>query len=239
MPDGSLADPGKGTPQGGVISPLLANLFLHYAFDMWMQRKYPSILFERYADDIICHCTTEAQAKWLLERIVERMKECKLSLNMQKTWIVYCKDYRRKKDYPRVKFDFLGFSFQPRLVRSKKGYIFAWFTPAISAKATKAIRDKIRSWKVHLKTGWSLEDLSQMYNPVIRGWVNYYGSFYKSKLYSALMPFHMILVRWAMRKYKKFKGHQRRTSRWLLRIKKRSPHLFAHWQMSRYSMAGR
>ena len=236
--DGSLVNPEKGTPQGGVISPLLANLFLHYAFDMWMQRSCPSIPFERYADDIICHCKTEAQAEWLLKRITERMVGCGLSLNRQKTHIVYCKDGRRKRDYPRIKFDFLGFSFQPRIVRGKNDGIFLGFTPAISGKAAKAIRDEIRTWKVHKRSDKSLDELSSLYNSTIRGWVNYYGSFSKSKLQNALLPFHLILVKWAMRKYKKFKGHQRRTSRWLLRIKKRSPQLFAHWEMARNSVAG-
>jgi RNA-directed DNA polymerase len=238
MPDGSLVKPEKGTPQGGVISPLLANLFLHYAFDMWMYRNQPYIRFERYADDVICHCKSKTQAMWLLEQIVMRMAECKLELNLQKTQIVYCKDNRRKGSYPNVKFDFLGFSFQPRLVKADNGNIFVGFTPAISNKAAKSMRDEIRSWQSHLRTDKSLEDLSRMFNPVLRGWVNYYGSYFRSKLYRALMPFHMKLVKWAMRKYKRLKGHQRRASRWILRIRKRSRYLFAHWQLACRPMAG-
>jgi RNA-directed DNA polymerase len=238
MPDGSLVKPEKGTPQGGVISPLLANLFLHYAFDMWMQRNQPCIPFERYADDVICHCVSKTQAEWLLASIEKRLAECKLELNLQKTRIVYCKDDRRKGNYPGVKFDFLGFSFQPRLVEGPFVGVFVGFTPAISNKATKAIRDEIRRWRLHRRTRQSLEDFSRFYNPVIRGWVNYYGSFYKSKLYEVFNPLNLTLARWAMRKYKKLWGHQRRAGRWISKIRRRSPHLFAHWQLAPMSVAG-
>jgi RNA-directed DNA polymerase len=237
-PKGNVVDSGKGTPQGGVISPLLANLFLHYAFDFWMQRNQPHIQFERYADDVICHCSSHAEAKWLLMMVQKRMAECKLELNPEKTQIVYCKDDRRKGNYPRIKFDFLGFSFQPRVVKGVYSDFFVGFNPAISNKAAKAMRDKIRSWHLHLRSDKSLEDFSRMYNPILRGWVNYYGSYFRSRLYKALEPFHFILVKWAMRKYKKFKGHQRGASRWLLRIRKRSSYLFAHWQLARGGMAG-
>ena len=222
-----------------MISPLLSNLFLHYVFDLWMQRNYPSIPFERYADDVICHCKSEAQAKWLLGMIGRRMAECKLELNLEKTKIVYCKDGRRKRDYPNVRFDFLGFSFQPRSVKGPSGNLFVGFSPAISDKAAKAMRDVMRSWQIHLHSGKSIEDLSGMYNPIIRGWVNYYSRYYRSKLHQAFNPFNLMLAKWAMRKYKRFKGHQRRASRWLLMIRKREPNLFAHWQMVHRSMAGR
>jgi len=238
MPDGSLVKPEKGTPQGGVISPLLANLFLHYAFDMWMQRNRPCIPFERYADDVICHCVSKTQSEWLLASIEKRLAECKLELNLQKTRIVYCKDDRRKGNYPGVKFDFLGFSFQPRMVKGPYSGIFVGFTPSISNKATKAIRDEIRRWRLHRRTRQSLEDFSRFYNPVIRGWVNYYGSFYKSKLYEVFNPLNLTLARWAMRKYKKLWGHQRRAGSWISKIRRRSPHLFAHWQLAPMSVAG-
>lgn len=238
MPDGTLMKSEKGTPQGGVISPLLANLFLHYAFDLWMQRHQPHIPFERYADDVVCHCVSKAQAEWLLAAIEKRLAECKLELNLQKTKIVYCKDDRRKGKYSSVKFDFLGFTFQPRLVKGPYAGIFVGFTPAISNKATKAIRDEIRRWRLHRRTHQSLEDFSRMYNPIIRGWVNYYGSFYRSKLYDVFNPLNLTLARWAMRKYKKLRGHQRRAGRWILRLCKRSPHLFAHWQLNFECVAG-
>ena len=239
MPDGALVKSEKGTPQGGVVSPLLANLFLHYAFDLWMRTNQPHIPFERYADDVICHCKSKAQAEWLLASIEKRLAECKLELNLRKTQIVYCKDDRRKGRYPRVKFDFLGFTFQPRQVKVRNGDIFVGFNPAVSDKAAMAIRNEIRSWRLHLRSDRSLEDFSHMFNPILRGWVNYYGSYYKSKLYQALMPLNLIMAKWAMRKYKKLKGHQRRASRWILRIRKRSPYLFAHWALACKAAAGR
>lgn len=240
MPNGTLVNSCKGTPQGGVISPLLANLFLHYAFDKWMQRNHPYVQFERYADDVVCHCRSEAEAKRLLTLIVSRMAECKLELNLEKTHIVYCKDDRRRRNYPRVRFDFMGFSFQPRMVKgSRSGDIFVGFTPAISNKAAKAMRNEIRRWRIHLRSDNCLEDLSCIFNPILRGWVNYYGTYYRSILYQALVPLNLILVKWAMRKYKSLKGHQRRASRWIAKIRRRSPHLFAHWQMACKPVAGR
>jgi len=238
LQDGSLEERTKGTPQGSVISPLLANLFLHYAFDKWMQRNYSSIPFERYADDVICHCTSQSQARWLFGKVRDRLVECKLELNLEKTKIVYCKDEQRKGNYSNVKFDFLGFTFQPRSVKTSKGRLFVGFNPAISQKASKAMRDEIRSWRIQLHSDKSIEDLSRMVNPKLRGWVNYYGSFYRSLLYRNLRSFSVLLAKWAMRKYKRFKEHQRRASRWITRIRKRSPYLFAHWQMAARTLAG-
>jgi group II intron reverse transcriptase/maturase len=237
-PDGALVESEKGTPQGGVISPLLANLFLHYAFDLWMQRHQPHIPFERYADDVVCHCVSKAQAEWLLASIERRLAECKLELNLQKTRIVYCKDDRRKGKYSRVKFDFLGFTFQPRLVEGPYTGVFVGFNPAISNKAIKAIRNEVRRWRLHLRTPQSLEDLSRIHNPIIQGWVNYYGSYFRSKLYEVFNPLNLALARWAMRKYKRLRGHQRQAGRWISAIRRRSPHLFAHWQLAPMSMAG-
>jgi len=238
LPDGSLQKRDKGTPQGSVISPLLANLFLHYAFDLWMQRRCPSVPFERYADDVICHCKSKSQAEWLLDAISKRLAECKLELNHTKTKIVYCKDNRRKGEYPSVKFDFLGYSYQPRRVMGPKGNLFLGYTPAVSNKAAKAMRDVMRSWKIQLHSDKSLEDLSRIFNPIIRGWVNYYSRYQRSKLQEAFNPLNLMMAKWAMRKFKRFRGHQRRASRWLLAIRKRDPHLFAHWQMVRNPMAG-
>jgi group II intron reverse transcriptase/maturase len=236
--DGSLEERTKGTPQGSVISPLLANLFLHYAFDKWMQRNCSSIPFERYADDLICHCTSQSQARLLLGKVRDRLVECKLELNLEKTKTVYCKDEQRKGNYSNVKFDFLGFTFQPRSVKTSKGRLFVGFNPAMSQKAAKTMRDEICSWQIHLRSDKSIEDLSRMFNPKLRGWVNYYGSFYRSELYKNLRSFSVILAKWAMRKYKRFKEHQRRASKWVSRIRKRSPYLFAHWQISKRAVAG-
>ena len=175
LEDGSLIHRDKGTPQGGVISPLLANLFLHYAFDTWMQRQYPQIPFERYADDGICHCRSKAEAEGLRMAIERRFAECGLELNLQKTKIVYCKDDDRRGDYPEQKFDFLGYTFRPRRAKTRQGRFFVGFTPAISNKATKSICDAMRQWKLHRRTDKSLDELAQMINPVLRGWINYYG----------------------------------------------------------------
>jgi len=239
LQDDSVEERRKGTPQGSVISPLLANLFLHYAFDRWMQRNCPSIPFERYADDVICHCTSQSRARWLLEKVRNRLAECNLELNLEKTAIVYCKDKQRKGDYPKVKFDFLGFTFQPRLVETRNGRLFVGFNPGMSQRAAKKMRAEIRSWGLHLRSDKSIEDLSRMFNPKLRGWVNYYGSFYRSVLYKNLRCLSVILAKWAMRKYKRFKAHQRRAGRWVGRIQRRSPRLFAHWQMTSMAEAGR
>lgn len=230
--DGSLIHRDKGTPQGGVISPLLANLFLHYAFDTWMQRQYPQILFERYADDGICHCRSKTEAEGLQVAIERRFAECGLELNLQKTKIVYCKDSNRRGDYPEQKFDFLGYAFRPRIAKERSGQFFVSFIPAISNKASKSLRDTMRRWRLHRRTDKSLDELAQMFNPVLRGWINYYGSFYRSALYRTFQPLNNILAQWATRKYKRLKRHKRRACQWLQCIMHRQPSLFAHWRLS-------
>jgi len=230
--EGSLIHRDKGTPQGGVISPLLANLFLHYAFDTWMQRQYPQILFERYADDGICHCRSKTEAEGLQVAIERRFAECRLELNLQKTKIVYCKDSNRRGDYPEQKFDFLGYAFRPRIAKERSGQFFVSFIPAISNKASKSLRDTMRRWRLHRRTDKSLDELAQMLNPVLRGWINYYGSFYRSALYRTFQPLNNILAQWATRKYKRLKRHKRRACQWLQCIMHRQPSLFAHWRLS-------
>jgi len=232
LEDGSLVHRDKGTPQGGVISPLLANLFLHYAFDTWMQRQYPQIPFERYADDGICHCRSKAEAEGLRVAIERRFAECGLELNLQKTRIIYCKNDNQRGDYPEQKFDFLGYTFRPRRARSHQGTYFVGFIPAISNKATKSICDTMRRWKLHRRSDKSLDELAQRINPVLRGWINYYGHFYKSALYRTFQHLNNILARWASRKYKKLRGHKRRAFLWLQNRVHRQPRLFAHWQLS-------
>ena len=177
--DGTFVSRGKGSPQGSVISPLLANLFLHYAFDEWMRRNYRNIPFERYADDILVHCVSEKQALWLKSVIEKRLNQCGLELHPDKTRIVYCKSSSRKGNYPNEKFDFLGYTFRPRLSKNRQGEFFVGFLPAVSAEAAKAIRRTIRGWRIHRMTDKSIFDLSRMFNPIIRGWVNYYGRYYK------------------------------------------------------------
>ncbi|MGA9110910.1 MAG: group II intron reverse transcriptase/maturase [Smithella sp.] len=232
LADSSLINRAKGTPQGGVVSPLLANLFLHYAFDLWMKRQYPQIPFERYADDGICHCRSRAEAEMLRVAMEKRFAECGLELNLQKTRIVYCKEDGRRGNYPEQKFDFLGFTFQPRRAKNRKGKLFVGFMPAISNKAKKSICENMRRWKMHRQTDKSLDDLARVVNPVLRGWINYYGSYYKSALYRVFQPLNNILVRWASRKYKRLRRNNQRARQWVQSIFHRQPKLFAHWQLS-------
>ena len=228
----------KGTPQGGVISPVLSNLFLHYVSDVWMKRNYPELPFCRYADDGIVHCWTKSEALALKETLGARFRECKLELHPEKTRIVYCKDSNRREEHPSISFDFLGFTFRPRLSRTREGRYFINFSPAISNKAGEEMRQKSRRWNLQLRSDKSLEDLSRIFSPIIRGWINYYGSFYKSALYPTLRHLNTILVRWAMRKLKRLKGHLTNAVFWLGRIAKRQPVLFPHWQLGIRPTAG-
>ena len=180
----------KGTPQGGVASPLLANLFLHYAFDLWMHRSYPGVRFERYADDAIVHCRSEEEARSVLEAIRGRLAECGLELHPEKTRIVYCKDDDRPGQHEHIKFDFLGYTFQPRRAKNRWGRFFISFLPAISNKAATAIRQTIREWRMaSTRNNQRLEDLARFTNPVVQGWMNYYGRFYRSKCIQVLRNF--------------------------------------------------
>jgi RNA-directed DNA polymerase len=179
MDDGQTVERQSGTPQGGVISPVLSNLFLHYVFDKWMERQFPENPWARYADDGVVHCRTKMKAEKVLERLQVRFNECGLELHPDKTRIVYCKDDDRKGDYPEITFDFLGYTFRPRRSKNRYGKFFVNFTPGVSNKAAKAMRYKIRNWRIHLKQDKSIDDISRKFNPVIRGWINYYGRFYK------------------------------------------------------------
>jgi RNA-directed DNA polymerase len=230
MEDGTLAKRDKGSPQGSVISPLLANLFLHYAFDNWMSRNHPTTPFERYADDIIVHCRSEKQAKLIEMQIGERLLKCKLELHPEKTKIVYCKDDNRRGNYLNETFVFLGYSFAPRKAQSRFGQRFVNFSPAVSGKAANMMRREMRRWCFHRRSETSLRGLALISNSIIRGWINYYGQYYKSALYKVFNVLNRILIRWAMRKYKRFRFHQRRASQWLRGIARRQPWLFAHWE---------
>lgn len=231
MQDGSKVERTMGTPQGGVVSPVLANLFMHYAFDEWMRREHPNNPWARYADDAVIHCRTQKEAKSLLIDLGERFKQCKLELNTEKTRIVYCKDDDRKGNYSLTSFDFLGYTFRPRRSKNRWGKCFINFSPAVSNSASKAMRQTIRGWRMQLKSDVGIDDLSRMFNPVVRGWINYYGCFYKSQLYSVLRHMNRALMYWARRKYKKLAVHKRRASSWLGRLARNRPELFAHWQM--------
>ena len=235
---GELIKREKGTPQGGVVSPLLANIFMHHTFDDWMKRRFPSIRFERFADDILAHCSSLKQAEKVLEDIRIRLRECGLELHPGKTKIVYCKDKDRSGSYEHESFDFLGYTFRPRLSRNKQGKDFVNFTPAISNKAANRIRKEIRSWKLHLRSDKDLSDLAKMFNAYVQGWVNYYGRYYKSAMYPFLRNIERFLIRWVMRKYKRFQGHKQRAKNWLGGVRKREPRLFVHWRLGLGSPVG-
>jgi RNA-directed DNA polymerase len=230
--DGRLVPREKGTPQGGVASPLLANLFLHYALDRWLATNYPQVAFERFADDVIVHCKTEPEALTMRKVIAERLQNCGLELHPEKTKIVYCKDDDRRRTYLHEKFDFLGYTFRARSSMTRKGKHFVNFSPAISAKAAQAIRTEVRSWKLPQRSDKAIEDLSRMFNPIVRGWLQYYGRYYRSALYSPMRQLDRDLTLWAAQKYKTLRRHLRRASHWLARLRKRTPGLFAHWQMN-------
>jgi RNA-directed DNA polymerase len=231
MEDGTLVSRTKGTPQGGVASPLLANIFLHLAFDDWMRSTHPDVPFERYADDIVAHCKTEEQAQQVLESIKRRLERCRLEVHPEKTRIVYCKDDDRKGRYANEKFNFLGYTFRPRRSKNRWGKFFISFTPAVSNEAAKKMRQDMRRWRINLRSDKAIDDLARMWNPVLRGWIQYFGRFYKSALYPVFRHFNGILVRWAMRKYKKLRGHRRRAEYWLGGIARREPRLFAPWHL--------
>ena len=237
LPDGTVQERTRGTPQGGVVSPLLANLYLHYSFDAWMQRTYPHIPFERYADDAVCHCRTQEEAEQLKDALACRFADCGLELHPEKTRIVYCKDDDRKGDYPVIGFDFLGYSFRPRRSKNRWGKFFINFSPAVSNSAAKAIRQEVRRWQLPVRSDKALDDLARMFNAVIRGWVRYYGAYYPSALYWTLRPIDRKLVLWATRKFKRLRGHKRRAAHWLWRIARKQPGLFAHWRLL-YGRAG-
>jgi len=232
MPDGCNHARDRGTPQGGVISPLLANLFLHYAFDMWMARKFPVLKFERYADDVVIHCYSLKQATMLRERLKERLAVCKLEMSPSKTKIVYCKDGNRTENYPVFSFDFLGYTFRPRKAHSKEGEMFLSFLPAISSKAAKAIRQRVRDWKLYLRPQTSLQEIAAWVNPIMQGWMNYYGRYYRSALYPVFAHLDFHLMKWAKLKLKRLGRSFRRTHVWMGRVRHRRPSLFVHWRFA-------
>ena len=233
LPDGSLQARIRGTMQGGVISPILSNLFLHYGFDVWMKKNYPTTPWCRFADDGLAHCKTEQQAQQLLAALQLRFKECGLELHPDKTKIIYCKDGKRNKKYPNVTFDFLGYGFRRRVVKnSKDNSLFLSFTAAASKASINAMRQKTRNQKFYRRTDLSLNDIANMFNPVLRGWIEYYGKYNRSELNPVFGHFNKTLVEWARRKYKKFRGKTRATML-VEGIAKREPQLFAHWKIGR------
>ena len=227
--DGVLIPREKGTPQGGVISPLLMNLFMHYAFDKWLERTHRQCPFARYADDAVVHCRSRAEAEQLLKAISARLQACLLVMHPDKSGVVYCKDSNRRMDYAQTQFTFLGFTFRPRAAVSRAGKRFTSFLPAVSAEALKRMRQAIRGWTLNHQTHVSLEQLACQYNPVIRGWWNYYGSYYRTKMRELYGYLDQRLATWARRKYRKLNCHKQRSFLWLRRIANKQPSLFFHW----------
>lgn len=231
MPDGTIVPREKGTPQGSPISPVLANLFMHWAFDRWMDREHPDCPFERYADDVVVHCASEDQARRLHVAIGERLGTVGLDLHPDKTKVVYCKDGRRLGEAERTSFDFLGYTFRARVVRGRRGF-FVGFNPAMSDKARKAVGTRIRAWHLKRRSGSDLSGLASEINPQVQGWVNYYGRFYRSMLYPIAKRIDEHLVRWAMQKYKRLRRSWKRGWAWLEGVRRRQPDLFAHWKLA-------
>jgi RNA-directed DNA polymerase len=231
MTDGTLVAREKGTPQGSPISPLLANLFMHYAFDKWMDREFPGCPWERYADDAVIHCNTEAQARKLWAALAERLGSLGLELHPDKTKVVYCKDARRRGNSEHTSFDFLGYTFRARRVVNRHGKLFVGFAPAMSTKAKTAVGKKMRDWHLNRRSGTDLAGLARKINAQVRGWINYYGAFYRSELYFLARRIDQHLVRWAMRKFKRFRRKPLSAWDWLNAARQQDPSLFAHWPL--------
>ncbi|WP_163341199.1 group II intron reverse transcriptase/maturase [Desulfopila sp. IMCC35008] len=222
----------RGTPQGGVVSPLLANLYLHYAFDVWMSKHFPHVVFERYADDIVVHARSQSEAELLKAAITKRLEECKLELHPQKTKIAFCKQWNRPGDWPAVSFDFLGYEFRPREVVNQRQGRFTGFLPAVSKKALLRMRKTIRQWQLISMCHMELEDISEEYSAMIQGWIQYYGRYYKRKLFPLLNYIDTAISSWACRKFRKFHGRLKKAREWVSRLAKREPTLFPHWEMA-------
>src|SRR6266446_2511939 len=230
--DGTKAERQRGTPQGGVISPILSNLFLHYTLDLWMTRTHPDLPWCRYADDGLVHCRSEQEAQALKVELQARLAECRLELHPTKTKVVYCKDRSRRGTYPNVQFDFLGYRFRPRRVRrSQEHTLFCGFNPAVSPSALKAMRSTIRDLDIRHQTQLSLADVARRINPLLRGWIAYYGRYAPSALYPLLRYINLTLRDWVMRKFKRFAASKSRAGCFLKRLARENADLFVHWRI--------
>lgn len=236
LEDGTSLARTRGTPQGGVVSPILMNLFMHYAFDRWMNRNYPQCPFARYADDAVVHCGSLRQAQEVMQMIASRLKECGLTMHPEKSKIVYCKDSDRRKTYPQVEFTFLGFTFRPRRAQDKRGRVFTSFLPAVSKDALKRMRQKVGGWKFQRQTSAKLDDLARQCNPVLRGWWAYYGSFYRKAMDRLVHIIDQKLELWARRKYKPLAGRYRQSADWLSKMRQVFPQMFIHWRYAGYQV---
>jgi group II intron reverse transcriptase/maturase len=228
---GARLERDRGTPQGGVVSPILMNLFMHYAFDCWMQRTFAQCPFARYADDAVVHCRSQQQATEVMQAIASRLAECGLTMHPEKSKIVYCKDSNRTQAHPNVSFTFLGFTFRPRKALNRRGRLFTSFLPAVGTQAMKRMRQTVRDWRLPRQTPRTLAELAKQCNPTVRGWWNYYGAFYQSALRDFFRYIDRKLERWAQRKYKSLRRHKRRSGEWLSKMRNVYPRLFEHWRV--------
>jgi RNA-directed DNA polymerase len=232
LPDGTTVERDRGTPQGSAASPILANLFMHFAFDAWMARNFPDVQFERYADDVICHCVSKRQAEAVLAAIAARMEEVGLKLHPDKTKIVYAKDGTRRGDHEHTSFTFLGYEFRARKAPSRNGGYRSSFLPAMSTQARKVKGEQLRAMRIHRRVNLTLDDLARWLNPIVRGWMTYYGRFYRSEMAPLLQRLNTYLRRWAGRKYRRLRSHHS-FRRWWGGLIDRQPALFAQWKWIR------
>jgi len=227
--DGKRQARERGTPQGGVVSPILMNLFMHYTFDAWIERSYRRCPFARYADDAVVHCRSRRQAEEVMQSIALRLAECGLTMHPEKSKVVYCRDGKRTESYPHVHFTFLGFTFRPRRARGAQNRLFTNFLPGASADALKRMRQVVRGWRIHRQTVATADELAKQYNPAIRGWWNYFGSFYRTAMHRLARYIDQRLEQWARRKYKTLLRRKPRSVDWLRKMKSESPRMFFHW----------
>ena len=228
--DGNQEQRERGSPQGGVISPLLANLFLHYGFDSWMVKYHPEVPFERYADDIIVHCRSQQEAEQMLSQIKARMEECKLELHPEKTQIVFCPQQGRKANYPIRKFSFLGYEFKARRVINRQGDSFIGFNPAVGLKAVSSLLNKLSQLEFQQWTQWTMEQIAIAINPTLRGWIAYFGRFNPREMKRAFFILNKRIIRWVVRKFKRHKRSYIRARKWLEDFAKEHVHIFEHWK---------
>ena len=229
--DGTMVERKRGTPQGGVVSPILANVFMHYAFDLWMARRFPNLPWCRYADDGLVHCRSEAEAQIVRDALGARLAECRLELHPTKSKVVYCRDHRRQRRHEAVSFDFLGYCFRPRSVKGPSQKMFCGFTPAVSTSALNAMREAIRSLSIRTRTEVTLDDIAREINPMVRGWIAYYGRYTRSALYPIARYINQTLAVWMKRKYKRFHRRLGRARLFLAKIARENRRLFVHWQL--------
>ena len=234
--DGERVTRQRGTPQGGVVSPILMNLFMHYTFDAWMKRTHPSCPFARYADDAVVHCRSQKQAEEVMQSIALRLAECGLTMHPDKSKVVYCKDDKRAAPYPHVHFTFLGFTFRPRRAITSQNRRFTGFLPGVSVDALKRMRKEVRGWRIHRRTATTLAELAKQYNPVLRGWWNYFGEFYPSAMHSFAIYLDGKLMQWARRKYQTLERREQASVQWLIKMKNSFPQMFFHWSVTRYQV---